>query len=246
MEVKVYSFDLWNTLIKSNPEFRKKRIKILQEFCDHNDEYINNVINDVKKDCDVNIEKYGLSYTNIDVYNIILTQLNIDVNCIRIKNKLANMYGIYDSSCIAKMFSTIFDELFLNHLPILDNDTISTLSTLKNNCNKRLILSSNTVLISGNTLRLALDKLEILKYFDDFVFSDEIYASKPSPLFFKHVQCKAMCINKNIMHIGDNFTTDFMGSTNFGMQSYLVNGKTATQTLKTLVYGNHTNSIAHI
>lgn len=200
-KVKLISFDMWGTLIKSNPEFKKARAEhVASETALHVDT-VNEVFNTVKHDADLSVEKYGMQYTPISLYNKIAYKLGYSSRY-RLKEKC--------------------EELFLENLPILMDDTKEVLQKLKED-GYTLVLSSNTLLIEGTTIAKALDKLGIAHYFSHMYFSDQLELSKPNPLFFKHVQEQSLCLKSEIIHVGDNLLTDIIGASEFGFNTYQIN-----------------------
>ena len=60
--IKAISFDLWKTLIFSNPEFRNARCKAISENSNININQIDTIFKQIKIDIDESVEKYGLQY----------------------------------------------------------------------------------------------------------------------------------------------------------------------------------------
>lgn len=200
-KVKLISFDMWGTLIKSNPEFKKARAEHVASQTTLHVDTVNEVFNEVKHDADLSVEKYGIQFSTISLYT-----------------KIAHKLG-YPSPYLLKEKC---EELFLENLPILMDDTKEVLQKLKED-GYTIVLSSNTLLIEGKTIAKALDKLGIAQYFSDMYFSDQLGLSKPNPLFFKHVQEESLSLKSEITHVGDNLTTDVVGASQFGFNTYQIN-----------------------
>lgn len=196
--IKTISFDLWGTLIKSNPEFKKYRNKLFAKYSKLTSETIQNKIDIIKADIDDNVERYGLSYKALNVFDIIRKECNINITIDKME--------IYSGS------------LFKEHCPLLINECIPEM--LKKLSQKyRLIVASNTVLMDGEHLSIALEKLNIIKYFSDFSYSSDIGYSKPHMEFFKDVHMNGKCMREQILHVGDNEITDYYGARNYGMNT---------------------------
>jgi FMN phosphatase YigB (HAD superfamily) len=89
-----------------------------------------------------------------------------------------------------------------------------------------LNISSNTAYIKGKTLIKVLESLQIKKYFDFFIFSDEIKSSKPSTKFFDCLiyNCTKLGVSRNnITHIGDSLEADISGAQQSKIKSFYVN-----------------------
>jgi len=201
-KIKLISFDMWGTLIKGNKEFRHNRALLVSSLTGESAKRVNEVFNEIKYDADHTVEKFGLQFSTISLYAKICDKLNFTGS--------------------ASMIKTKCEQLFLENLPILMDDTIEVLSKLKAD-GYTLVLSSNTLLIDGNIIRKALIKLDIEKYFTFLFFSNELEISKPNPLFYKEVHENVPYLKSEIIHVGDNITTDIIGAQNYGFHAYEIN-----------------------
>ena len=153
---KHYSFDLWLTLIKSNPNFKKERAL-----------FFHKNFNSKKK----SIEEVEKSFRQVDIIcNSIneKTGKNIDAD----EMYLMVIYLINDSSDI---FSDInleylyqeMENMVFNFLPIIySHETPALLNRIKQTEKSTIGILSNTAFIKGQTLRKVLEKLQIAQYFD--------------------------------------------------------------------------------
>lgn len=216
---KHYSFDLWLTLIKSNPAFKTERTK-----------YFHAHYNSKKK----TIEEVALVFRQVDLMvNAIneKTGKNIDAD---------EMYLMVIS--IMNDFSTEFqdvntDELYLemealllNNMPLLYNaESLTVLSQLKASGLSTINILSNTGFIKGKTLRKVLANLKLTDLVDFQLYSDEVRLSKPNPAFFQLMlntidQGKHPEIGLHeIIHIGDNPVADVKGAKAMGINTLLIN-----------------------
>ncbi len=222
---KHYSFDLWLTLIKSNPNFKKERAL-----------FFHKNFNSKKK----NIEEVEKSFRQVDIIcNSIneKTGKNIDAD----EMYLMVIYLINDSSDI---FSDInleylyqeMENMVFNFLPIIySNETPALLNRIKQTQKSTIGILSNTAFIKGQTLRKVLEKLQIAQYFDFQLYSDEVGISKPNKSFFdimiqtvisKHTQ-NAISMNE-IIHIGDNPKADIEGGLMAGISVFQINSNNYT------------------
>ena len=90
---KHFSFDLWMTLIKSNPEFKHKRDAMFRDFFEikENQVKISQTIRKYDLLCNAISEKTGKHIGFYEIYFYILKELNIDINLICLK-KLDKFY----------------------------------------------------------------------------------------------------------------------------------------------------------
>ena len=213
-----YSFDLWLTLIKSNPLFKPARIEYFFEnynFSKKTKVEIKKIFRKVDLMCNLINEKVGKNVDAMEMYLMVLYLLD------------EKDHGI-DAIEMAELYQEM-EKLVFENLPILLNQNIRpTLMKIREQGATTSILS-NTGFIKGTTLRKVLTKLKILDLFDFVIFSDEIDMSKPNnkiyELLYNEVKVlkKSNSINKEkIVHIGDNYTADYLGAKNFGFNAVFV------------------------
>ena len=75
----------------------------------------------------------------------------------------------------------------------------------------RLGVISDAIFSPGRALRKLLEHYGLLKYFDSFVFSDEIGFAKPTPLVFEAAAGELGVELTQIVHIGDREEKDIAG-----------------------------------
>jgi putative hydrolase of the HAD superfamily len=208
--IKHISFDLWLTLIKSNPTFKKERaIFFLENFNPLQKELVivENCIRSLDRVCDRLNEISGKKVTVTNMYSKILQKLG---------NK-----DIANNSKIINNIKDSVNQLFEKHQPVLLNDNI--LNTLQYLCKEgyTLNIASNTGFIEGKYLIEMLKKLNLYHFFDFKIFSDEVEVSKPSFQFFHKVHAKIQNDLKlnEVLHIGDNFSADYIGAKKYGFHA---------------------------
>lgn len=213
--VRHVSFDLWLTLIKSNPVFKQKRDELLKSYFQipHPVEAVTARIRMWDLRFNAINEASGKNIDADEMVLIILSDLDVDVK----KITSAMMEDYYDTMEI----------LFMQFHPVLYEEKL--LQYLKQLIDKGMTLSllSNTGFIKGLTLKKLLDKLEIAPLLKFQVYSDEIAFSKPSKEAYRHVFDNIKLFNTldagSILHIGDNENADLRGAQLQGMQSALIN-----------------------
>ncbi|TKC06550.1 HAD family hydrolase [Pedobacter polaris] len=216
---KHYSFDLWLTLIKSNPKFKQERTLYFYEHFNLQNKSINEVATIFRQvDLMINAinEKTG---KNVDADEMYLMVISL-INDYQFPLQEVNLEILYQQ----------MEELLLANMPILYcEDSIDVLSTLKNQNKSSINILSNTGFIKGKTLRKVLAHLNIDQYIDFQLYSDEVRMSKPNNNFF---QLMLDSIDKNIhpelklnevIHVGDNPLADVGGAEAVGIKSMLIN-----------------------
>jgi putative hydrolase of the HAD superfamily len=209
-----FSFDLWLTLIKSNPLFKRKRNELLRDAFSikTNIEEIDRVVRYYDVVSNKISEKTGLHIERLNIYLLILNKLNIDIQSINIEE--------LDLFCVES------ENLFKIFRPELIDSNINELFKKIQFKGKTMNILSNTAFIEGKCLRELLDYYELSHYFSFQLYSDEVGYSKPNRKFFNLLFEKAneskVISQKQIIHIGDNEIADIRGATEAGFSSFLI------------------------
>lgn len=209
------SFDLWLTLIKSNPEFKPRRNVLFRDFFGISNplEQVSSAIR--KFDILTNSvnEKVGRNFNTFEIYYLILDALGIDIETVTVES-LEEYYNLTEA-------------LLMEHKPLLLDDFIpQTLEKLQAN-GQTLNILSNTAFIKGKSLRAVLAHYGLDAYFTFQVYSDEIGYSKPAREMYEHAYTHISRLHPGIgkhevLHIGDNPVSDYEGAIKFGFDSLLI------------------------
>jgi putative hydrolase of the HAD superfamily len=123
-------------------------------------------------------------------------------------------------------WKTSLEEAYVNPIlsipPKLNPDGPTALEAVRKRGYK-VGLISNTGRSPGSALRQLLDSVDVLRYFDATVFSNEVMRRKPDRSIF---DCAARMLgadNETVVHVGDNPEADFWGARNAGMRAILLN-----------------------
>ncbi|MDU1892086.1 MAG: HAD family hydrolase [Dysgonomonas sp.] len=215
--IKHISFDLWLTLIKSHPSFKRLRAELIADVYNTKGlttEEIDILIRNTDKEIDRNNESTGGKLPARLMYYKILEQTCPESEDVLIQK--------------AKTLEIQSNELFIKNIPLLLNDNISDILSWLKAEGYSLNLGSNTGFIEADTLRIVLDDLGLLQFFSFCVFSDEIKTSKPSPLFFQEIYDQTNFKKEEILHVGDNPLTDYQGASDFGLNALLITNRDYT------------------
>jgi putative hydrolase of the HAD superfamily len=205
--IKHVSFDLWGTLIKSNPEFKVARTKIFVDEFGEKTGYIDKLIKSTEKFVDTLNEECLGHITTDHIIGMILKDIG----------------KTFDKKMIVNLRDRIFTE-FLEHPPTLIQDNISDILKEIKDMGISMNILSNTGMIPGYQLTKILDSIREYIPHDLMIFSDEEVSSKPSGFMYGKVQSISYALTgsvimTNILHVGDNPYTD--GScVDYGMQFY--------------------------
>lgn len=112
----------------------------------------------------------------------------------------------------------LLEECFFNELTINEGliDNAEKLLSYYKGKGYVIIALSNSC-FSSRALSLGLDRLNILKYFDNVISSSDIFVRKPNPKMFHYAirKMRDFGVDKeNIIFIGNSFDCDIIGGTN--------------------------------
>jgi len=214
---KHYSFDLWLTLIKSNPLFKQRRSVYFHGHFNSRQkplEEVEHVFRQVDLMCNSINETTGKNIDADEMYLMVISQINDNQTCLP---------DVDMPALFAQMETLLFE-----CLPLLySDDTAKVLSHLKRQSDCTMSILSNTGFIKGATLRKVLKVLDIDQYFDFQLYSDEVGLSKPNKAFFQLMLDEISALRyvplDQIIHIGDNPKADIWGAKSVCIDSLLVN-----------------------
>jgi putative hydrolase of the HAD superfamily len=215
---KHISFDLWLTLIRSNPEFKPKRDILFKDFFSI-DKPIDEVTAIIRKyDVLTNSinEKVCRNFDTFEIYYLILDAAGADIN----------KYGHKE----LEEYYSLSEQLLMQYKPLLlDKDIPELLKRLQENA-KTMNILSNTAFIKGSSLRKITAHYELDSYFSFQAYSDETGYSKPGTEMYQYAYDQIKNIDNiekhEVLHIGDNALSDHKGAMKFGFDSHLITHNT--------------------
>lgn len=209
-----YSFDLWLTLIKSNPNFKQKRNALLQDFfcLDRKMEDITRTVRHYDVLSNRISEMTGKHVDRDHIYGLILADLGFELGMMAKEHM--------------DEFKAEVDLLFMKHKPVLlDVNLKENLEAIVSK-GKTISLLSNTAFLEGGQLRKLLNHYELSELFSFQHYSDETGLSKPNPAAFERVYQEITKKKKlqraDVVHIGDNKRADYDGAISFGFNALLI------------------------
>jgi putative hydrolase of the HAD superfamily len=222
---KHYSFDLWLTLIKSDPKFKLERDKYLHRCFNRNKltlPEVQRIVKEVDVTCNTVNEVAGGSISPFEMYVMILNKLGYPVKDLTQMDLIAIYHYI--------------EGLFLKHPPQpYCPNTFPTLMKLREK-GATLSLLSNTGFITGDTIEKMFDQhfpthvpgQSARNMFSFRLYSDRFQCSKPSLKFYQLMgslceNLHQITDNRMVMHVGDNPYADEAGAKKAGFSTYLIN-----------------------
>jgi putative hydrolase of the HAD superfamily len=216
---KHYSFDLWLTLIKSNPTYKQERVQ-----------YFFRNFNGRHK----SIDEIAITFRQVDLMiNAINEKAGKNVDAEEMYLMIISMINDYDfnfSDVDLKALDQDMEQIVFNHMPDLYcGDCLDVLAKIKESGKSSINILSNTGFIKGKTLKKVIEHLGIGQFIDFQLYSDEVRMSKPSTGFFqlmldhidrtKHPEL----LLTDVIHVGDNPHADVRGAEAMGINSMLIN-----------------------
>lgn len=208
------SFDLWLTLIRSNPQFKPNRDLLFKNYFKI-EKPLDEVASVIRKfDILTNTinEKVCRNFNTSEIYYLILDALDVDVNTVEV-NEMEEFY-------------LLTEELLMQYKPLLLNQDIPVLLKHLHGEGKSMNILSNTAFIKGSSLRKILEYYGLTEYFTFQAYSDETGYSKPAREMFQYaydlIQKTGPVAMHEVLHVGDNKVSDYYGATKFGFQSLLI------------------------
>lgn len=218
--IRHYSFDLWMTLIKSNPTFKNARARYLHgRLCEGGKipltiEEIKDIVNQVDVECNARNEMSGEHINALEMYAMVV---------FRMQGHLKNV----SLPQLQVMYNDI-KEIFYQYPPTYyDGNTILVLEELKERGFTMSILS-NTGFITGGTLLPVLKNLRISNKMMFMDFSDKTGYSKPSGRAFRNAHKQLAYQREEVMHVGDNEDADGIGAKFYGFIPQIINSNSLT------------------
>ncbi len=212
------SFDLWSTLLKSNPEFKLSRAGLFHKKYNpkgFSKDEISSIFSRVGLWGNAINAKTGRSLSSEELYLLVLATLN----------GTAEGFGEINMEELYVETESLF---FANHPVFYDSDTADVLWYYYERGFTMNVLS-NTAFVKGKTLRHLLAMLGVDKCFSFQLYSDELGCSKPSRKIFDILVKSISDFSgrtyepRQIIHIGDDLFADIRGAEDCGLRAFQIN-----------------------
>jgi putative hydrolase of the HAD superfamily len=200
--------------------FKKERAVFFHKqynSCHKSLEEVEAIFRQVDLMCNSINEKTGKNIDAEEMYLMVLYQLNGSLNNL-------------DDINLNELYNEIEQIIFKYSPTVFNPQTHECLNRIYQTPDITMSLLSNTAFIKGCTLRKILDQLDLAKYFDFQIYSDEEGYSKPNRQIFQRFSEEVNLIRKDsaiglheIMHVGDNYMADILGAQAFGIQAFQIN-----------------------
>lgn len=223
--VEALTFDIWNTLLRSNPKFGQERIRLIAQYLlpeSHQDENYIDLVTAAVKTADTLLDTVQERRGN---------QFNIESRLDTVREQLRLLLLLeegedYDMTLSlekeAELIKAIHEAFVANPPTLWEPNFAPRFAWLAKRIPVAVI--SNTGYIPGHLLRDALKNLGIVPTY--CYFSDEIGVGKPAPDMFTPIyQLPNLTDAKNVLHVGDSYPADYLGASATGFSAVLYDRK---------------------
>jgi putative hydrolase of the HAD superfamily len=211
--IDTVTFDLWNTLISNVPQdahkYRERRVRNLMGVLRRNGREV---------DPGLLSEAYRKGFERCSQ----TWDGNLDLST---EEQLRIMFGFLDDQGLQSLPQELMPGLveayvspLLEEPPVLIDDAREILAHAESRGYK-VGLICNTGTTPGRTIRVLLERLEMMDYFRVTTFSNELGIRKPDPRIFLHTLRQLKSRPENSAHVGDLIDVDVLGAKNVGMIS---------------------------
>jgi FMN phosphatase YigB (HAD superfamily) len=165
-----YSFDFWNTIAFSNPQFKEARAEFIHHYFNgqHSKDFIQSAFSHVGGEYNTSIEANGNALPVDELYMKVFSYL-----------------GAFENVDLSYIKFAIF-KLFLEYPPSISEHFMNMLSANARH-EASLSITSNTAFIPGFVIKEFLRNAGILQAFSFCIFSDEAQLAKPNRRIFQLV-----------------------------------------------------------
>jgi HAD superfamily hydrolase (TIGR01509 family) len=235
--IAAVTFDLWDTLIQEAPgnsgKVAELRVSRMWRFL--GDKGLAHTRHEVAEAYRESADFLAMTWSkrrDMPVRDQVLFMLT------SIDSKLTGRLSQEDLSRIEKEYS----EGLLDHPPMLLPGAKEALKDVRSK-GYRVGLISNTGRTPGTTLRVLMDRMGILGYFDTTTFSNEILIRKPALGAFTVTLDKLKVVPKAAVHVGNDAESDIAGAKRAGMKALHI---VADGTKPSPSADNHTRSLDQV
>jgi putative hydrolase of the HAD superfamily len=211
--INTITFDLWNTLISNQPmdnhRYRQKRVEGIRRILGQNG--LNVKFDYLALAYDKGFEKCSETWRK-----------NQDLST---EEQLEIIFEFLGDEKLKEIPLNLMPELteafvspVLDEPPSLIDGAKETLKWIRNESYK-IGLICNTGRTPGRAIRILLERLGMIAYFDVTTFSNELRIRKPDPRIFLHTLTQLKSHPQSSLHVGDIVELDVLGAKNAGMMS---------------------------
>ncbi len=215
--MKHISFDVWGTILHSNPNNNINRAIYLKENfqLDHSISDIQKIVKDNGKSINELQESTGIQVGRLEIFERLFRKFNLNLT----DNSLLHV-------------DEIFQQSFLDNPPqLIESVYADVITSLRTSYNMSIL--SNTVYVKGENIQKVLDRYLGSALFDFTLYSDQLGYSKPHENVYRRLISQSGVASTEIMHIGDSILCDINGPQKYKINTLQVhsNGRSLTSVI---------------
>jgi len=211
--LEAITFDYWQTLLVDTPEGLRKarelRMEGMREELGGRGIFLD--LEEMNRACDESGQKIMRIWAQ-DVDISPREQVLIYLNCLNLNHQ----DGLEEE--FLQDLERAYATPLLHAMPSLLPKAREVLQRVKG-AGCRIGLISNTGRTPGYVLKLVLERMGILSFFDVLTFSDELRVRKPNPTIFLHTLHELRVRPGAALHVGDDLRCDVGGAKGVGMKA---------------------------
>lgn len=209
--MNVISFDIWGTLLRSNPGFSATRAQLVIDYfkLPITGAEFRVFIKEACTELDAATDRTGMQFG-------FAARVRFALKLYGFKGKVTDqdLAAVYAKARAVQLSS-------VDNMPtLMEADLPETFRQLVENGFKLAVIS-NTGMTEGDELTEILDALGLGQYLTYRIYSDKVGMAKPSKTIFQALVSEFGVPLHRVLHVGDNVKADFLGALNAGCHSEL-------------------------
>ena len=216
-DIKVITFDLWDTLVIDDSDEAKRAEQGLRSKFDERRHLLWEALNTTEP---IELETVRLAYNVGDAaFNKVWKGHHITWHIAERLRVILNGLGRELPDEIFNAVVRAHEEMEVDIPPDAMPDAVSVLERLARRY--KLCIVSDAIVSPGSCLRRLLENHGLAKFFNGFAFSDEVGHSKPHRSMFESAAGQLGVEISEMLHIGDRDHNDVKGPQQLGMKAIL-------------------------
>lgn len=228
---RLVSFDVWGTLLLSNPAYQQRQRELLRDALGFPGEpaELRPFTSAVYTELDRETERSGAQFGMLD-------------RVARLANRVE--LPVPSDSTLTTLRSAL-TEAQLAHPPFLTEMTLPALFETLRQTGLQLAVISNTNMTDGSIVHRALTYHGLARHLSFELYSNELGYAKPDPRIFRELVARSGVSPSDIVHVGDNHVTDKEGAIACGLSAILYDRKHRFPETSTSIW-NYASLLRHV
>ncbi len=205
--VRIVSFDVWGTLLRTNPTYRSLQRELIRDVIGYSGEMteLRRLMRTAYAELDHVTEQFGTQFGMRERLERVAEKVKLPLPPGDVLNDLK--------------FELV--ELQMKNMPYMTEQGLPELFAIFKEQGKQLAVISNTNMTDGSIVHEALAHHGLAQFLDFELYSDQLGFAKPDARIFESLVERSGVSATLITHVGDNLLTDLQGSRACGFESIL-------------------------